>query len=145
MQTQGLIIHNIMQRISSIIVLLHIFKQSATEDTSLSLQKFENNAWIRAWKLGIFWTWHENPLSAADIGFSCQLHMLLYCMLTVCSWPIRFFIVSVMYNNNCNVFGWATSRSSAWQYCTSIYFFHAIELRTSFCGIEYPSSMKVVL
>ena len=47
MQTQGLIIHNIMQRISSIIVLLHIFKQSATEDTSLSLQKFENNAWIR--------------------------------------------------------------------------------------------------
>ena len=54
MQTQGLIIHNIMQRVSSIIVLLHIFKQSATEDTSLSLQKFENNAWIRAWKLGRF-------------------------------------------------------------------------------------------
>ena len=48
MQTQGLIIRIIMQRISSIIVLLHIFKQSATEDTSLSLQKFENNAWIRA-------------------------------------------------------------------------------------------------
>ena len=56
MQTQGLIIHNIMQRISSIIVLLHIFKQSATEDTSLSLQKFEKNAWIRAWKLGRFGT-----------------------------------------------------------------------------------------
>ena len=54
MQTQGLIIHNIMQRISSIIILLHIFKQFATEDTSLSLQKFENNAWIRAWKLGRF-------------------------------------------------------------------------------------------
>ena len=47
MQTQGLIIHiNIMQRISSIIILLHIFKQSATEGTSLSLQKFENNAQI---------------------------------------------------------------------------------------------------
>ena len=54
MQTQGLIIHNIMQRPSSIIFLSHIFQQSATEDTSLSLQKFENNAWIRAWKLGRF-------------------------------------------------------------------------------------------
>ena len=42
MQTQGLIIHNIMQRPSSIIFLSHIFQQSATEDTSLSLQKFEN-------------------------------------------------------------------------------------------------------
>ena len=47
MQTQGLIIHNIMQRPSSIIVLSHIFKQSATENTSLSLQKFENNVQIR--------------------------------------------------------------------------------------------------
>ena len=84
MQTQGLIIHNIMQRISSIIVLLHIFKQSATEDTSLSLQKFENNAWIRAWKL------------KADLELDMRTHYLLqilgfhvsftcYCMLTVCS------------------------------------------------------------
>ena len=31
------------------------------------------------------WTWHDNPISATDIEFSYQLHMLLYteCMLIV--------------------------------------------------------------
>ena len=35
---------------------------------------------------------------AADIGLSCQLHTLLN--IDWCSLPIRFFIVSLMYNNS---------------------------------------------
>ena len=38
-QTQGLIIHDIMQKQNSVIVLLYIFKQSAKEDTSLQVGK----------------------------------------------------------------------------------------------------------
>ena len=30
----------------------------------------------RAWKQGRIWTWHDNSISAADIGLSC--HTLLY-------------------------------------------------------------------
>ena len=30
----------------------------------------------RAWKQGRVWTWHDNSISAADIGLSC--HSLLY-------------------------------------------------------------------
>ena len=38
-QTQGLIIHDIMQKQNSVIFLLYIFKQSAKEDTSLQVGK----------------------------------------------------------------------------------------------------------
>ena len=38
-QTQGLIIHDIMQKQNSVIVLLYIFKQFAKEDTSLQVGK----------------------------------------------------------------------------------------------------------
>ena len=38
-QAQGLIIHDIMQKQNSVIVLLYIFKQFAKEDTSLQVGK----------------------------------------------------------------------------------------------------------
>ena len=38
-----------------------------------------------------------NPISVADIGSSCQLHMLLY--VDWIYWPIRLFLESLMYNN----------------------------------------------
>ena len=55
----------------------------------MSLQKFENISRTRGLETGH--TQHDNPISAADIGLSCQLHTLMYTV----SQPI---IVTLMYN-----------------------------------------------
>ena len=55
----------------------------------MSLQKFENISRTRGLETGH--TQHDNPISAADIGLSCQLHTPLYTV----SQPI---IVTLMYN-----------------------------------------------
>ena len=81
----------------SIIVLLNIFQTICKRRCfSMSMQKFANATQIRAWKLGRLWIWHDNPISAADIGLSCQLLLPLFidCMLLT----IRVSIVILMYN-----------------------------------------------
>ena len=55
----------------------------------MSLQKFENISRTRGLETGH--TQHNNPISAADIGLSCQLHTPMYTV----SQPI---IVTLMYN-----------------------------------------------
>ena len=54
---------------NSIIFLLHIFKQSAKENTALWVCK---NFWtLHGWgagKLGKILAWHDNPISVEDIG-----------------------------------------------------------------------------
>ena len=55
----------------------------------MSLQKFENISRTRGLETGH--TQHDNPISAADIGLSCQLHTPMYAV----SQPI---IVTLMYN-----------------------------------------------
>ena len=55
----------------------------------MSLQKFENISRTRGLETGH--TQHDNPISAADIGLSCQLHIPMYTV----SQPI---IVTLMYN-----------------------------------------------
>ena len=55
----------------------------------MSLQKFENISRTRGLETGH--TQHDNPISAADIGLSCQLHTPMYTV----SQPI---IVTLMYN-----------------------------------------------
>ena len=55
----------------------------------MSLQKFENISRTRGLETGH--TQHDNPISAADIGLSCQLHTPMYTV----SKPI---IVTLMYN-----------------------------------------------
>ena len=55
----------------------------------MSLQKFENTSRTRGSETRH--TQHNNPISAADIGLSCQLHTLMYTV----SQPI---IVTLMYN-----------------------------------------------
>ena len=42
----------------------------------MSLQKFENISRKRGLETGH--TQHDNPISAADIGLSCQLHTPMY-------------------------------------------------------------------
>ena len=68
-----------MQKPYSIIVLFTFFQQSTKEDTFLWVFKSLRtpHGWA-AWKLERLWIWHDNPISAADIGLLCQLHMLLY-------------------------------------------------------------------
>ncbi len=49
-----------------------------------------------AWKLGGLWTRHDNPISdIADIGLSCQVHMLLYI-----DWML---VTNHMFQSNSNV------------------------------------------
>ena len=55
----------------------------------MSLQKFENISRTRGLETGH--TQHDNPISAADVGLSCQLHTPMYTV----SQPI---IVTLMYN-----------------------------------------------
>ena len=55
----------------------------------MSLQKFENISRTKGLETGH--TQHDNPISAADIGLSCQLHTPMYTV----SQPI---IVTLMYN-----------------------------------------------
>ena len=55
----------------------------------MRLQKFENISRTRGLETGH--TQHDNPISAADIGLSCQLHTPMYTV----SQPI---IVTLMYN-----------------------------------------------
>ena len=55
----------------------------------MSLQKFENTSRTRG--LETRHTQHNNQISAADIGLSCQLHTPMYTV----SQPI---IVTLMYN-----------------------------------------------
>ena len=55
----------------------------------MSLQKFENISRTRGLETGH--TQHDNPISAADIGLSCQLHTPMYTV----SQPT---IVTLMYN-----------------------------------------------
>ena len=55
----------------------------------MSLQKFENISRTRGLETGH--TQHDNPISAADIGLSCQLYTPMYTV----SQPI---IVTLMYN-----------------------------------------------
>ena len=55
----------------------------------MSLQKFENISRTRGLETGH--TQYDNPISAADIGLSCQLHTPMYTV----SQPI---IVTLMYN-----------------------------------------------
>ena len=92
-----LIVHDIMRKPNSIIVLLYIFHIIHTQKQKQSVQPF------------CFWEEHSkglsnqadveldmiNALSAADVAFITS-----YCELIECSRPIRFFIVSLMYNNN---------------------------------------------
>ena len=79
-QTQGLIIHDIMQKQNSVIVLLYIFKQSAKEDTSLQVGKSLRTLQMRSLEMRDF----ELDMISTDIGLLCQLHVLLYidCMLS---------------------------------------------------------------
>lgn len=70
---------------TAIFFITHFSKQSAKEDTSLSLCKSLRTPHKQgARKLGIVWTPHDNPISAEDIGLPSQLHTLLYidCMLS---------------------------------------------------------------
>ena len=79
-QTWGLIFHDIMQKPYSIIVLFSFFSTIyKRRHFSLSFQKFENTTWMSGLQTREkLWIWHDNPISAADSGLLCQLHMLLY-------------------------------------------------------------------
>ena len=55
----------------------------------MSLQKFENISRTRGLETGH--TQHDNPISAADIGLSCQLHTPMYTV-------SQQIIVTLMYN-----------------------------------------------
>ena len=71
--TRGLTIHNIMRKPNSLIILLHIFlmKQAGKEESALWICKSLRTQHARgAWKLGRFWTWHDNPIAAADRCFN---------------------------------------------------------------------------
>ena len=70
-----------MRKLNKVIVLLYIFL--------MSLQKFENTSRTRG--LETRHTQHNNLISAADIGLSCQLHTPMYTVYQ----PI---IVTLMYN-----------------------------------------------
>lgn len=93
-QTQGLIIHDIMQKQNSVIVLLYIFKQFAKEDTSLQVGKSLRMLQMRSLEISqtLNLTWYLQILGYY-VNFMCC------CILTVCSQPIRVFPVSLVYNN----------------------------------------------
>ena len=95
-----LIIHDIMRKPNSIIVLLYIFHIIHPQKQKRSVHPF------------CFWGEHSkglgsqagleldmiNAISAADIAFILSL-FTSYCELIECYRPIRFFTVSLMYNN----------------------------------------------
>ena len=56
------------------------FWQSTKEHTFLWVYKRLQTVlhWLEVGKLGRLWTQHDNPISAADFGLSCQLQMLLH-------------------------------------------------------------------
>ena len=72
-QTLGLIIHDIMRKPNSLIILLYIF-QTICQRRHLSERTL--HLW-GAWKLGRLWTRHNYLISATNIGLSCQLTTLL--------------------------------------------------------------------
>ena len=94
-----LIIHDIIRKPNSIIVLFYIFHIIHPQKQKRSVQPF------------CFWGEHAkghsnqadfeldmiNAISAADIAFIMSITS--YCELIECTRPIRFFIVSLMYNN----------------------------------------------
>ena len=96
-----LIIHDITLKPNSIIVLLYIFHIIHPRKQKQSVQPF------------CFWGQHSkglsnqanfeldmtNAISAADIAFNYHVKFTSYCELIECSRPMRYFIVSVMYNN----------------------------------------------
>ena len=97
-----LIIHDIMRKPNSIIVLLYIFLIIHPQKQKQSVQPF------------CFWGEHSkglsnqadveldmiNAISAADIAFIMSSSHASYCELIESSRPIRFSIVNLMYNNN---------------------------------------------
>ena len=96
-----LIIHDIMRKPNSIIVLLYIFHIIHPQKQKRSVRPVR------------FWGEHSKGLSnQADVEHKCNIcsryciyHVKFtsYCKLIECSRPIRFFIVSLMYNNNNNI------------------------------------------
>ena len=96
-QTSVLIIHDIMRKPNSIIVLLYIFKQFANEDKLSHICKSLTALHGRGtWKLGGFEldmiTQYLLQILGYHVEFTC------YCILTECSRPIRCFKVILMYN-----------------------------------------------
>ena len=96
-----LIIHDIMRKLNSVVVLLYIFHIIHPQKQKRSVQPFcfwgehskglSNQADVELYMI--------NVISAADIAIY-HVKFTNYCELIECSRPIRFFIVSLMYINN---------------------------------------------